>query len=259
MTRILRHLVEAPRPCSYLADVPASLEHKIMLDVSAEALERMLERGWRRFGPDYFRPACATCSACVPTRIVTAEFTPTKSQRRARRKAHALRVMLGPPMVDEERLALYHAWHAAREEARAWSPSALDEREYEVQFAFPHPAAREVAMYDDDAGGRLVGVGICDHTPHAWSLVYFFSDPAYHAWSLGVANVVIGVEIAARFGLPHVYLGYMVEACPSLRYKMSYDPREELQGRPGPKETPTWTRAAPARARSAMQSDEESA
>lgn len=243
MTRILRHLVEAPRACSYIPHEAASLEHKIMLDVSAEELGAMLERGWRRFGPDYFRPACPACDACVPTRIVVAEFEPTKSQRRARKKAVGLRVMLGEPIVDDERLALYHAWHAEREGARAWSPSELGPREYELQFAFPHPASREVAFYDDEAGGKLVGVGICDETPRAWSLVYFFSDPAYADRSLGVANVVIGVEIARARGIPYVYLGYMVEACPSLRYKASYGPREELVGKPGPRETPRWVRA----------------
>jgi arginine-tRNA-protein transferase len=243
MARLLRHVVEAPRTCSYLAEKVASLEHRVMMDVTAEELDRLLERGWRRFGPDYFRPACPRCHECVPTRILVAEFAPTKSQRRARRKAEGLRVTVGPPEVDEERLALYRAWHADREVVREWPASELDEREYELQFAFPHPAVREVAYRDDAAGGRLVGVGICDQTPRAWSLVYFFFDPAYRARSLGVANVVIGVEIAARRGLPYVYLGYRVAACPSLRYKAGFGPREELAGYPGPTEAPRWIRA----------------
>ncbi|MFT3764669.1 MAG: arginyltransferase [Minicystis sp.] len=242
MARVLRHLVEAPRVCSYIPERVASLEHRVMVDVGPEELDTLLERGWRRFGPDYFRPACARCEDCVPTRIVVAEFAPTKSQRRARRKAEGLRVMIGPPEVDAERLALYHAWHAEREAAREWTPSALDEQEYQLQFAFPHPAAREVSYYDDEAGGRLVAVAICDETPRAWSLVYFFYDPAYRDRSLGVANVVLGVEIAAARGIPHVYLGYRVSDCQSLRYKASFGPREELLGRPGPREMPLWIR-----------------
>src|SRR5262249_48951186 len=118
MARLLKHLVEAPRACSYLADRAASLEHRILLHVGGAELEALLERGWRRFGPDYFRPACSRCSACVPTRVVVDDFKPTRSQRRARRKAADLRVMIGAPHVDEERLALYHAWHAEREAAR---------------------------------------------------------------------------------------------------------------------------------------------
>jgi arginine-tRNA-protein transferase len=243
MARQLRHLVEAPRVCSYLPDEVAALEHRIMVDVSPDELDALLARGWRRFGPDYFRPACARCDACVPTRIVVADFAPTKSQRRARKKAEGLRVMVGPPEVDAARLALYHAWHAEREAAREWAPSALEADEYRLQFAFPHPSAREVAFYDDDAGGRLIAVGLCDETPRAWSLIYFFYDPAYRHRSLGVANVVIAVEIARARGIPHVYLGYRVTACPSLRYKASFGPREELAGRPGIKEMPRWVRA----------------
>jgi arginine-tRNA-protein transferase len=179
----------------------------------------------------------------VPTRILVDELSPTKSQRRARRKAERLRVTLAPPEVDEERLALYAAWHAEREGSRGWAPSALDAEEYAFQFAFPHPAARELALRDDAAGGRLVGLGICDETREALSLVYFFSDPAYRDRSLGVANVLLSVEIAAQKGYRYVYLGYRVTECPSLRYKASYGPREELVGRPAFGETPRWVRA----------------
>jgi arginine-tRNA-protein transferase len=245
MSRTLRHFVESPRACSYLADQLASLEHRLMLDVGPEELDALLERGWRRFGPDYFRPACSGCQACVPTRILAAEFAPTKSQRRALRGASRLRVEVGPPLVDEQRLALYHAWHGEREAARAWAPSALDAREYALQFAFPHPCAREVAYLDDDAGGRLAAVAICDETPKGWSLVYCFYDPAYRGLSLGTANVVVGVQIARARRLPYVYLGYAVAACPSLRYKSAFDPREVLVGRPGPREAPRWVRAPP--------------
>ena len=240
MARTLRHLVEAPRGCSYLDGQVASLEHRIMLDVTPAELEALLDRGWRRFGVDYFRPTCPRCEQCVPTRLVVADFAPTRSQRRARRKAEGLCVRVGPPDVDAERLALYHAWHAERETAREWSPAVLDEREYRLQFAFPHPAAREIAYLDGD---RLIAIGICDETPRAWSLVYFFYDPAYRDRSLGVANVVLAVEIAAARGLPYVHLGYRVSDCASLRYKARFGPREELAGRPGPGEAPRWVRA----------------
>lgn len=242
MSRLLQHLVEAPRACSYLAAETACLEHRVLLEVTAEEFDAMLARGWRRFGPDYFRPACA-CRGCISSRIVTTNFTPTKSQRRARRNAEGLRVTVGAPRVDDDRLALYHAWHGQREDSRDWAPSRLAAREYFLQFAFPHPCAREVAFFDDEHGGRLVGIGICDETPRALSLVYFFFDPTYASSSLGIANVVIGVEIAAQRGLPYVYLGYRVAGCPSLHYKGAFNPREELDGRPGPDDEPRWIRA----------------
>ena len=42
-----------------------------MVSVSAEELEVLLLRGWRRFGPAYFRPACRPCGECVSIRLDT--------------------------------------------------------------------------------------------------------------------------------------------------------------------------------------------
>ena len=55
------------------------------------------------------------------------------------KNAARLRRVVGVPVVDDERLALYHLWHAQREEARGWEPSDLDPERYAVDFAFPHP------------------------------------------------------------------------------------------------------------------------
>jgi arginine-tRNA-protein transferase len=242
MAIILGHNIEPPGPCSYLPDEQSSLEQLVMQDVSAEEYERMLVRGWRRFGPMYFRPACQACNQCVSLRLPTDTFKPNRSQRRARAACAHFRVEVGPPRVDPERLALYRAWHAEREQTREWGASPLGMRDYFLQFAFPHPAAREVAYYDDTAEGgpRLVGLGICDEMPNAWSAVYFFYDPAYARYSPGSANVVFQVELARARGIPHVYLGYRVQECASLRYKGTFRPHELLQGRPGPEENPDW-------------------
>ncbi len=242
MARQLEHLVEDPRPCSYLADKSATLEHRILLDVSVEETEALLVRGWRRFGPDYFRPRCAPCSDCVPTRIPTTTFAPSKSQRRAREKCGELEIRIGPPRFDAERLALYHAWHAKREEARGWGEARLDERSYRIQFAMPHPAAREITYYEPGTR-RLVGVALTDQTPHAMSAIYFFYHPDWADRSIGTANVAFQVEIARRFGAEHLYLGYRVDACRSLAYKASFRPQERLVGWPELEDEPVWVPA----------------
>ena len=226
------------------------LEHRILLDVSVEETEALMVRGWRRFGPDYFRPQCGRCSDCIPTRIPTATFQPSKSQRRARLKCGELELRIGVPSVDAERLALYHAWHASREGVRGWGEADLDERAYSIQFAMSHPAAREVAYYEPGTE-KLVGVALCDQTPNAWSAIYFFYHPDWSRASIGTANVVFQVEIARRFSIDHVYLGYRVDDCPSLAYKAAFRPQERLVGWPDFGETPRWvtSEALPAPAR----------
>jgi arginyl-tRNA--protein-N-Asp/Glu arginylyltransferase len=240
VAKLLQHLVEPPRPCSYLPDREAQLEIRVQTDVTPGELEAMLSRGWRRFGPVYFRPACVACAECVTLRVDVATFAPTKSQRRAVKGASRLRRVVGVPVVDEERLALYHAWHAHREAARGWDESSLDEERYALDFAFPHPCVREVAFRDPADGDRLVGLGIYDEMPRSLSAVYFFWDPERAPPSLGVANVVTLVDDARLRGLPYVYLGYRVLGCASLVYKSRYEPHQLLRGRPAFGEAPEW-------------------
>ncbi len=211
-----------------------------MLDVTDDELGAMLERGWRRFGPCYFRPQCGACTECVTLRVRTSEFHPSRSQRRARNRAARFRRVVGRPLVDEARLDLYKRWHADRELSRGWEPSVLRGDRYAVDFAFPHPSAREAAYYD---GERLVGLGLFDETPEALSAVYFFYDPALRRDSLGVANVVALVEDARLAKKPYVYLGYRVRGCDSLEYKASFLPHDLLAARPGDEENATWRRA----------------
>jgi leucyl-tRNA---protein transferase len=147
------------------------------------------------------------------------------------------------PIVDAERIALYQRWHADRERSRGWDESPLDPERYAFDFAFPHPSVREVAFHDPAEGDRLVGLGICDLTPNAISAVYFFWDPERATPSLGVAHVVTLIADARARGLAHVYLGYRVSGCDSLRYKARYRPHQLLVARPDAGEAPPWRNA----------------
>jgi arginine-tRNA-protein transferase len=232
--RLLERVVEKPHACAYLPGENASLDVRVMLDVSIEEMEALLERGWRRFGPIYFRPACAACFECVSIRVLADAFAPSKSQRRAERACRGLRRVVGVPSVDDERLALYARWHSAREHKRGWEPNVQTRERYALEFAFPHPCAREAAYYDDspEGGGRLVAVGLYDVTPKALSAAFFFHDPEYARFSLGTANILALIADARRSRRRYVYLGYRVEGCPSLRYKAAFRPHELLRARP---------------------------
>jgi arginyl-tRNA--protein-N-Asp/Glu arginylyltransferase len=245
VARLVQQIREPPHECIYLPDQDASLDVRILVDVSAAELGAMLERGWRRFGPTYFRPACADCAECVTLRVPTATFHPSKSQRRARKNAAGLSRAVAKPIIDQERLDLYASWHAQREDIRGWEPSPLDVERYAFDFAFEHPSVREVSFRDPADGDRLVGLGIVDEVPNALSAVYFFWDPDHAPSSLGTAHIVTLIDDARARGLDHVYLGYRVEGCASLEYKGRYGPHELLEGRPDPRSLPMW-RAAPA-------------
>ncbi len=228
MARLVQRLLDPPHACPYLPDRTATLDVAVMVDVTPAELGYLLARGWRRFGPAYFRPVCEGCRACVSLRVPTATFVPSRSQRRARRLASRLTREVRPPVVDAERLSLYARWHGDRERQRGWLPSPLDAERYDTELAYAHPAVREVSFRDPQAGHRLVGLGIVDEVPGAASAVFFFWDPEHAPPSLGVAHIVWLIEDARARGLAYVYLGYRVAGCASLAYKARYTPHELL-------------------------------
>lgn len=208
-----------------------------MVDVQPEELEALMIRGWRRFGPAYFRPACQACNACDSLRLDVHRFTPTESQKRALRRSRRFRVEFGRPRVDAERLALHNAWHTTREDARGWESVPLTDEDYSNQFAFPSTTGREMAWYDGD---RLVAVGLVDVTKNCFSAAYFFYAPEIARLSPGIANVMRSVELARELGCQHVYLGYRVNGCASLMYKGQFQPHEMLEGLPMKNQKPEW-------------------
>jgi arginine-tRNA-protein transferase len=235
----LRHFIAEEDDCEYLPRERATLEYRVLSELRPAELEQLLARGWRRFGPVVFRPACRGCHECVSLRLPVAGFRPSRSQRRARNRCRHLTMEMGPPRVDDERLALHARWHAAREKTRGWEGSPLEAVDYTWQFGVGDPCAREV-LYRQD--GKLVGVGICDETDAAYSAVYFFHDPDCARLSLGVNHVVTLIEKARLEGKSHVYLGYRVLGCPSMRYKAGFRPHELLVGRPGLRQAAEWRR-----------------
>ena len=164
-----------------------------MTGVTVAELDDLLERGWRRFGPVYFRPVCGACDECVSVRVPVGAFRPSPNLKRVLRRGSHLRLEVGEPVVDEPRLALYRRWHESREEERGWRPDRIGIESYAMQFCFPHAAAREFSYWEDD---HLVAVGIADETPRALSAVYCYYDPGRSHLSLGTLNVLRAIGYA---------------------------------------------------------------
>lgn len=77
---------------------------------------------------------------------------------------------------------------------------------------------------------RLLAVAITDRVPDALSAVYTCFDPDESGRSPGVLAILAQVELARRWGLPHVYLGYWIGGCQKMAYKSEYRPVEVLGG-----------------------------
>ncbi|HWL11334.1 MAG TPA: arginyltransferase [Planctomicrobium sp.] len=231
-------MVEPPRVCSYLPEQTASLEYLRVPGMSPEDLQQRLQRGWRRFGIDLFRPVCRACMQCVPVRVDVATFQPTKSQRRTQRRNSHVSVELAPAGLSRQHVELYNAWHEDMKNRRDWPEQVASWQLYAQSFlAGDFPSAHELRYWN---GNDLIGVGLIDILPTALSSIYFYHAPNWRSQGPGTFSLLCEIELARKLGLAHVYLGYWIAACPSMAYKNRFRPYDVLQGRPEDEEEPVW-------------------
>jgi arginine-tRNA-protein transferase len=185
-----------------------------------------LLEGWRRFGHTVFRQSCSGPGACRSLRVDVARFRADRSQRRARKaNEESVRLRIGNPSVTPENLALFDRFHLERSETRGWRHEAGDAAEFAETFLLNPFPTQEWCYYLDNV---QIGVGYVDELPGGLSAIYFARDPAYRDRSLGTWNVLCLLDRARALRLPHVYLGYHSEGCPSLQYKARFQPNQRL-------------------------------
>lgn len=217
----------AAHPCPYLSgETAASAFVDPGLELSPALYGRLLEHGFRRSGHHVYRPACPDCTACRAVRVPVERFRPRRSQQRAwRANAAGLSLTPRPAAFVEEHYALYTGYLAARHPDGGMAGS--DAGDYRG-FAFADWC--DTLCVELRLDGRLLGVAITDRVPDALSAVYTFFDPAESARSPGVLAILAQLELARRWGLSHLYLGYWIGACPKMAYKADYRPLEVLTG-----------------------------
>lgn len=236
----LYRTVEPPRRCSYLPDETASLEYRVLGQISADTYETWLERGWRRHGWHFFRPACRECVKCRSLRVDVAAFQPTKSQRRTIKRNSDVQLVVQRASVTEEHLRLYNEWHADMHVRSGWRAESIDANQYFESFLMGEwKFAHEFLYYEND---RLIGVGLVDILADSLSSVYFYHDPEWRPRGPGTFTILQEIEYARTHGKRWVYLGYHIEECQSMAYKNRFGPHEVLKWYPTPEENPQWSR-----------------
>ena len=211
-----------PYPCPYLEGRTSVSRGFRCSELPGAAYQELLDAGFRRSGQVFYQPACPGCRACAALRVPVATFRASRSQRRVWKRNRDLTVSFGRPHLTEERRALYARYMAARhdrEEVGTWED--LDD------FLYRSPTDTVEMLYRD-AGGRLLGVGVCDVTPRCLSSVYFYFDPADSPRGLGTFSSLVEIRAAESMGLPYYYLGFWVNGCRKMEYKARFRPHEVL-------------------------------
>jgi len=215
---------EFPHPCPYIPERQCSNLRFSLTYAENSFLDMLLSRGFRHFGEQYFRPACAGCNACVGIRIPVATFKPDRSQRRCLKDNTDLQWEMGDVVESAERLDLLNRFQVARWISKGWGLMEYTAEQYDSSFAWDPAVTHEICVRD--RSGRLLAVGILDITEHSASAIYHYHAPEESHRGLGTWMILKELELLRDMGISYLYLGLWNGDCPSLQYKKRFRPFE---------------------------------
>ncbi len=214
--------VSPEHPCPYLSQQQERVA--VILDPELHTVdyyEIFLANGFRRSGAQIYQPYCRHCQACQPIRINAQQLQLTKSQKRLWNKAHTIRAHLSD-RLNENWFDLYQAYITARHQNGSMYPA---NRTTFLDFISsnwlkPH----FLHLYQDE---ELIAIAVTDVLPNAMSALYTFYQPD-HPLSLGTLAVLIQIQQCQLANKQWLYLGYQVDDCPAMNYKVRFQQHQRL-------------------------------
>ncbi len=210
--------VTPEKPCSYLPEQKDRLA--VVMDEewhTPHGYRVLMDNGFRRSGTMMYRPYCAKCQACQPVRVNVTAFTPSRSQKRIAKQLNQFDVVL-KPSLDSNWFTLYSHYITERHRNGSMYPPDADNFQQFVQAEW-----NDVQFLHIYLEGKLVGVAVCDVFPDALSALYTFFDPGMRL-SMGTAAILLQLNYARNHKKAWLYLGYQVDDCPAMNYKVQFKP-----------------------------------
>lgn len=221
--------VTAPQPCPYL---DGRMERKLFTALQGDRAEvlndALSKQGFRRSQNVLYRPSCAECSACLSARIRVADFTPSRSQRKALRRNSDLKRDATSPWATEDQYSLFRRYLDSRHADGGMAD--MDIFEFAAMIEETPVRSRVVEYTAPPAEGarrrQLTAVCLTDVLDDGLSMVYSFYAPNQERRSLGTHVILDHVALAREAGLPYVYLGYWVPDSRKMGYKANFSALE---------------------------------
>lgn len=222
--------ITAPAPCPYLK---GRRERKIFSYLGGDAASAtnalLTRRGFRRSQNIVYLPACESCNACVPVRIVVDDFDLSRSRKRILTRNTDLVRKLRSPRATGEQFSVLRSYLDARHERGGMADMTVLDYSSMVEETSVDTLIMEYRLQDsDDDHDYLVSAALTDRLTDGLSMVYSFFEPDEETRSLGKYMILDHVSLARELGLPYVYLGYWVDGSPKMDYKTEFQPLEKL-------------------------------
>ena len=203
--------------CDYLPGRSWRFRYFFAMELDGTELAGLLSTGWRKFGYYYFKPDCRGCSACVPIRVGTADFAPSRNQRDLVKRNRDVRMEIVPLKYSDRIYEIYEI------HSRERFGAPRNREDFVFNFYSPSCPALQSEYW---VGDELAGVGFLDVAGDGLSSVYFMFDTRFSKLSLGTYSALREIEYAASLGLPYYYLGYYIRECPRMVYKARFRPHD---------------------------------
>ncbi len=224
MNKILLFQPPETHDCSYLdGEQSRSVYVDPRADLDGTTLTLLSLNGFRRSGRLMYRPACPTCSACLPVRIRLNDFLPSRSHKRTERRNNDLTLEVSMPDGSAECYELYERYISERHRDGDMYPPG--EQQYQDFLVSDFGTTRFLKVRHQE---KLIACMVFDMLEDGLSAVYSFFDPDEQERSLGTWLILQLNHIALGLGLHYNYLGYYVRESRKMTYKRKFAPLDAL-------------------------------
>ncbi|WGW01480.1 arginyltransferase [Vibrio sp. YMD68] len=209
-------------PCSYLKNKEERVA--VALDTqmhSPSSYEVLLANGFRRSGDTIYKPHCDHCQSCQALRVSVPDFVLSKSQKRLKNKAAAYHWVLKDEL-DESWFDLYSRYIHARHKTGSMFPPKSEEFARFSTCAWLN--TQFLHVYEQE---KLIAIAVTDLMSNSASAFYTFFDPDIPL-SLGTLGVLYQLEYCQMQGKQWLYLGYQIDECPAMNYKVRFHRHQRL-------------------------------